>query len=78
MCLQFKFKKLEGNTHLPFYSRFFNKIINYKMSANPEGDANKSIEKRILEKLGDEELEPKEVSTLAHFSHRLTVFNANL
>jgi hypothetical protein len=32
------------------------------MSANPEGDANKSIEKRILEKLGDENLEPKEVS----------------
>ena len=48
------------------------------MSANPEGDANKSIEKRILEKLGDEELEPKEVSTLAHISHRLTLFYANL
>ena len=48
------------------------------MSANPEGDANKSIEKRILEKLGDEELEPKEVSTVAHISHQLTLFYANL
>jgi len=69
MSLQFKFKKLEGqHSILPFYGRFFNKFNNYKMSANPEGDANKSIEKRILEKLGDEELEPKEVSKLMQLS----------
>ena len=40
------------------------------MSANPEGDANKSIEKRILEKLGDDTLEPKEVSYSIHSRKR--------
>ena len=48
------------------------------MSANPEGDANKSIEKRIVEKLGDEKLNPKEVSRFTLFNNRLTLFCANL
>ena len=77
MHLEFKFKKLEGqHSILPFYSRFITKLLIKKMSANPEGDGNKSIEKRILEKLGDETLEPKEVSDSACIYHTLTVHHS--